>query len=77
MDYLFLSNTVLFRGISPEEVKSMMSCLQAYTRTYPRGTIIHHAGDAIHAVGILDVVAHKFQVVLRMSRQGHGKHTYK
>lgn len=53
MDYLFLSKTVLFRGISPEEVKSMMSCLQAFTKSYPRGTIIHHAGNAIHSVGMV------------------------
>ena len=53
MDYLFLSKTVLFRGISPEEVKSMMSCLQAFTKSYLRGTIIHHAGNAIHSVGMV------------------------
>ena len=53
MDYLFLSRTVLFRGISPDEVKSMISCLQAFTKTYPRGTIIHHAGDTIHSVGMV------------------------
>ena len=50
MDLLFLSKTVLFRGISPEEIKSMMGCLQAYTKNYTRGTIIHHAGDAVHSV---------------------------
>lgn len=53
MDYLFLSKTVLFRGISPEEVKSMMSCLQAFNRSYPRGDIIHHTGDTIHSVGMV------------------------
>ena len=53
MDHLFLSKTVLFRGISPEEVQTMMSCLQAVTRNYPRGAIIYHAGDAVHAVGLV------------------------
>ena len=53
MDYIFLSKTILFCGISPEEVKSMMNCLQAFTRTYPRGTVIHHAGDTIHSVGMV------------------------
>ena len=53
MDLLFLSKTVLFRGISPEEIKSMMGCLQAYTKNYTRGTIIHHAGDAVHSVGMV------------------------
>ena len=53
MDYLFLSKTVLFRGISPEEIKSMMCCLQAFTKSYPRSAIIHHAGDIIHSVGMV------------------------
>ena len=53
MDHLFLSKTVLFRGISPEEIKSMMGCLQAYTKNYTRGTIIHHAGDSVHSVGMV------------------------
>ena len=53
MDYRFLSETALFRGMSPEEVKSMMSCLQAFTRSYPRGSIIHHTGDTIRSVGMV------------------------
>ena len=53
MDYLFLSNTVLFRGIAPEEIKSMMSCLQAFKKSYPSGAHIHRAGDAIHSVGMV------------------------
>lgn len=53
MDHLFLSKTALFRGISPDEVKSMMSCLQAFTKRYPRGAVIHRAGDAIHSVGMV------------------------
>ena len=53
MNYLFLSKTVLFHGISPEEIKSMMSCLQAFTKRYPRGAIIHHAGNSIHSVGMV------------------------
>ena len=53
MDFLFLSNTILFRGISPEEVQSMMSCLQAVTRSYPRGAVIHHAGDTIRSMGMV------------------------
>ncbi len=53
MDYLFLSKTILFRGISPEEVQSMMSCLQAVIRNYPRGAVIHHAGDTIRSMGMV------------------------
>ena len=53
MDYLFLSKTMLFCGMSPDEIKSMMNCLQAVTKTYPRGAVIYHEGDAIHSVGMI------------------------
>ena len=53
MDHLFLSKTALFRGISPDEAKSMMSCLQAYTKSYSRGAVIHRAGEPIHSVGMV------------------------
>jgi CRP-like cAMP-binding protein len=53
VDYHFLSQTVLFRGISPQDVQSMMTCLQAFTRSYPRGAVIHHAGDTIHCIGMV------------------------
>ena len=44
MDYLFLSKTILFRGISPQEIEGMMSCLQATVKTFPRGANIYYAG---------------------------------
>ena len=53
MDHLFLSNTLLFRGISPEEVETMLPCLNAETRQYPRGAAIYHVGDAISSLGLV------------------------
>lgn len=53
MDYLFLSKTILFRGISPEEIQSMMGCLRGITKTYPRGSTIHHAGEIINTMGLV------------------------
>ena len=40
MDYQFLSQTMLFSGESPEEIKEMLSCLGAVTRSYGKGEII-------------------------------------
>lgn len=53
MDYIFLSNTVLFRGITPQELQGMFSCLQAQTRKYARGAVIYHAGDPVTALGMV------------------------
>lgn len=53
MDYLFLSKTILFRGISPEEIQSMMGCLQGISKKYAKGSIIHHAGETISTMGLV------------------------
>ena len=53
MDYLFLSNTLLFRGVTPEETKTMLTCLNADTRQYQRGATIYHVGDVISALGLV------------------------
>lgn len=53
MDYLFLSRTTLFRGITPEEIQTMMGCLQGITKEYPRGSIIHHFGECISTLGLV------------------------
>lgn len=53
MDLQALSQTVLFRGSSPEEVGTMLQCLQAETRQFPRGTMIHHAGDTVETMGVV------------------------
>lgn len=53
MDYLFLSRTILFRGISPEEIQTLMGCLRGITKNYARGSMIHHTGEAISTIGLI------------------------
>ena len=53
MDHIFLSKTILFQGIEPEEVKGMLSCLGAEVRSYQRGSVIYHMGDHISSMGIV------------------------
>lgn len=53
IDYLFLSNTLLFQGTSPEEVKAMLNCLQAEQKTYQKGDMIYRMGDAVPAMGLV------------------------
>ena len=51
--YLFLSNTILFQGTSPEEIKAMLGCLQAEQKTYQKGEMIYRMGDAVPAMGLV------------------------
>ena len=53
MDYHFLSKTILFRGTSPEEVRTMLDCLSAENKQFQRGSVIYHAGDVIHSIGLV------------------------
>jgi len=53
MDYLFLSKTLLFRGISSREIERMMGCLQGVTRKYAKGETVHHAGEHISTMGLI------------------------
>lgn len=53
MDHLFLSKSLLFRGISPDELRDLFSCLQARTQTYSRGAVIYRAGDSVTALGMV------------------------
>lgn len=53
MDYRFLSETALFRGATPQEVETMLTCLQAQRRSYIRGEVIYHAGDTVTALGLI------------------------
>lgn len=53
MDFTFLSRTPLFRGILPEEIESMLSCLNAVEKHYKRGEVIYYAGDVIRSLGIV------------------------
>ncbi len=53
MDYLFLTNTLIFRGTTPEEVKTMLPCLEAEQKKYKKGDVIFREGNKIHAMGLV------------------------
>lgn len=53
MDKKFLSDTVLFRGIEPEEVQSMLECLKAKKRWYGKGEMVFRAGERTSSMGLV------------------------
>lgn len=53
MDIAFLSKTSLFKGISEQEIKTILPCLLSEEKTYSKGTFIHRMGDQIQSMGIL------------------------
>lgn len=53
MDYAFLSKTALFSGASPEDVKSMLSCLGAEVRSCAKGEVIYRAGEPAETMGLV------------------------
>lgn len=53
MDTLFLSKTMLFRGIAPQDIEAMMTCLSAATKTYKRGEVIFSEGDTVSSMGMV------------------------
>ena len=53
MDFNFLTKTVLFRGISAEEIENMMCCLSGYCRDYGKGEMIYRAGDVVQTLGMV------------------------
>lgn len=53
MDFSFLSKTVLFKGVSPEEVEKMVSCLSAEHKLFSKGERIYCAGDTVQSMGLV------------------------
>lgn len=53
MDYNFLSKTVLFRGVTPEEAREMLQCLGAEERHYCKGETILRAGEPTRVMGLV------------------------
>lgn len=53
MDFVFLSHTALFRGVSPEEAESMLSCLGAERRQFAKGQMIYRTGDEVSSLGLV------------------------
>lgn len=53
MDTLFLSNTNLFRGTTPDEVAAMLPCLMAEEKYFRKDEVIYRAGDIVHKIGMV------------------------
>lgn len=53
MDLVFLTNTTLFRGTSPQEAREMLSCLGAYEHQYGKGDTILHIGECVENMGLV------------------------
>ena len=53
MDLSFLSQTMLFRGIPPEEIGAMSSCLGFRTVRYARGSVIYLTGRTNVDIGLV------------------------
>lgn len=48
-----LHDTTLFSGMTPEETTEAFSRMEAQIRQYPRGSILHHAGQELRQFGIV------------------------
>lgn len=45
--------TLLFRGTTPQEVQSILECLQAEKKHYQKSDVIYHAGDSVTSLGMV------------------------
>ncbi|MGE4485023.1 MAG: Crp/Fnr family transcriptional regulator [Oscillospiraceae bacterium] len=57
----FLSQVTLFQGIAPDELKSVLTCLNAHKRAYKKQDIILSEGQEVLSVGI--VLSGKVQII--------------
>lgn len=48
-----LSASPLFAGCSEAEIKEMLVCLNAQKKTYPKDSVILHAGDTVRSIGLV------------------------
>ena len=53
MIFPLLATTPLFRGITQTEIESMLICLNAREREYPKDAAILRAGDITHELGLV------------------------
>ncbi|MBQ7670482.1 MAG: Crp/Fnr family transcriptional regulator [Clostridia bacterium] len=54
MDTFFLANTSLFHGIREDEIKDLLSCLNAREKTYKKDETILRAGDTVSQIGLVE-----------------------
>lgn len=48
-----LSETILFRGCSEEEIHSLLECMQARTEDFQKGSTIYRVGDRVSSIGLV------------------------
>lgn len=48
-----LTQSPLFSGISPDDLHSMLDCLSAIRRSYPKGASIRRRGERLSSLGIV------------------------
>lgn len=53
MDYEFLAKTVLFQGVTPDEARQMLQCLQVRVKTFRKDELIFCAGERVEAMGLV------------------------
>lgn len=53
MDTAFLSQTLFFRGIPPKELETVLECLCAQEKGFPKGAVVYHAGEMVEALGLV------------------------
>lgn len=53
MDTNFLSHTMLFQGISSEEIQAILECLDVKQRSYDKGETIYAAGECVQSMGLV------------------------
>lgn len=54
MNYQFLSNTNLFRGLREEEMRELLGCLRAHEKSYEKEEVIFRAGDSVTEIGLVE-----------------------
>ena len=53
MNTFFLSNTPLFHGIREDEIREMLSCLNAREKTYKKDETVFRSGSSITEIGLV------------------------
>lgn len=53
MDEVFLADTMLFCGLQVEEIRSMLSCMGAYEKSFAKDEILCHAGEPSAYMGLV------------------------
>lgn len=53
MNLSLLTGSPLFAGCSEAEIKEMLTCLNAQKKTYPKDTVILHAGETVRCIGLV------------------------